>query len=245
VFFFVWVNSGKAAVERWIQIFGCHLKFLAYVLMIKPGYLLIFILSVFLASCRSVTDHDHHSPRFPVAGRYGELSLALDEDDNVSGVYEFHNGWDAATKDFTQINVFYFQGYIVDSNIHLKTSWPGIDEAISGAIRFFDSLGKPHISMILDEMPSGYASVDFTKEGEFIRSLDKEKNWKQILVANAGKLPVFTQPDSLSDRNASLEIGEIVKVVNKSNGDWLEIECNPREVNFEPVKGYVKKGFFV
>src|SRR6187455_3210567 len=44
------------------------------------------------------------------SGRYGETSLAIDSSNNITGVYEYYDGWNDGYKEYMQICKFYFSG---------------------------------------------------------------------------------------------------------------------------------------
>ena len=161
------------------------------------------------------------------SGVYGDVSIALDFD-TISGVYEYYDKWDEASKQFMDVNVFYFFGIINNDSALIKAAWPGND-LITGVYTFEDS-----IKILLKDQPYGYAAFDFTRKG-YSSKLTRKTDWKQVRIVNASKSYLHKMPDATQKTEVYVVSEDIVKIIEKKS-DWVLIEFNPITT---PSKKYV------
>lgn len=169
------------------------------------------------------------------SGRYGDLSIAVDTFKNVTGVYEFYNAWDDQYKEYMQINVFYFSGVLKGNSIEIKTAWPTSEQRLLGKL----VKNNDSVSLSLNEMPDGYASVDFVKG--LTNKISEPKNWKQIRIVKQPKVRLFNSPDSLQPRKGYLIANDIVKVISVENKNWLKIEFSNKGDTKNLIYGWIQE----
>jgi hypothetical protein len=176
-----------------------------------------------------------------ISGKYGELSVAVDTNGLISGVYEFYNDWDNQLKEFMQTNVFYFMGTIAnDTTIRIKTAWPTSDQKLSGKITIHNKSNNIYLKLLLNDMPDGYASANFVKEG-LIAKITEKKAWRQIRLIKASKARIFDSSDSSKPRKAYLVANDVVKILETKNNDWMKIEFNNKNNNAKSTFGWIKE----
>jgi hypothetical protein len=150
-------------------------------------------------------------------GKYNEFSLAV-YNDSVTGAYQYYDKWNEKNKEFTDINVFYFQGRIVsDSMASINAGWLG--QTMTGKIIFSRDSS---ITVFLSDEPEGYNTVSFTSKKGVTMKLKKGMVWKKIDVIRE-KTRLFDAPDSSSIRKGYLIKNDIIKVRSKKN-NWEEID---------------------
>lgn len=176
-----------------------------------------------------------------VAGRYNEMSIAIDSIDNVTGVYEYYDLWDETHKEYMQICRFYFSGHYKkgDSSIDINTSWPGTDQKLKGKLKL-NRTGTPRIGLFLNDMPNGYSAVDFTDENAYSRKLEEKKAWTQIRLIKSAKAKLYDAPDSLKVKKGYIVKNDIVKLISKVNG-WYKIEYNPPGDNSKSIIAWLRE----
>jgi hypothetical protein len=196
--------------------------------------LVFFLLIISLSSCgqrkvlpqtfedtgKTMTNSSNNLNSKSVSGRYGDLSVAVDSLSQITGVYEFYNAWDDQYKEYMQINVFYFNGKLNGNIASIKTAWPTSEQKLSGKLTVKDD----SVKLLLNEMPDGYAAIDFTKGDGFSHKITEPQKWKQIRVVKVSKAKLFNSPDSSHPRKGYLIQNDIVKVVFIENNGWLKIE---------------------
>lgn len=214
----------------------------------KFRYLYLFL---FLLSCSFFENYKYEnssiiSPQFNdtlfkefksiKSGRYGDVSIAIDSLSNLTGVYEFYNAWDESFQEYLQINVFYFYGNLENGNNKITAGWPGIEDKIDG--QFFSINDKIYLQ--LNEMPYGYAAVDFVTDSGYSAFLDSEKEWNQIRIIKSLKTFLYKIPDSTISTKAYLIKDDIVKVLAEGKNNWLKIEYNSAS-NRKSSVGWINK----
>lgn len=175
------------------------------------------------------------------SGRYGEMSIAIDSNNNLTGVYEYYDVWDDKFKEYTQICKLYFSGHYSENQnyIDIKAYWPGTKQKLIGKIKIIqDSISK--IGMFLNDAPNCYADVDFTKENTYSRKLDDKKNWIQVRLIKSDKAKFYNSPDISKIRKGYIVKSDIVKVISKKEG-WLQIEYNPPNDNTKSTKAWIRE----
>lgn len=172
--------------------------------------------------------------RLHLAGRYENISVAIDSSGLLTGVYEYYNAWDSHFKEYMQINVFYFTGMLQGNRAKIETAWPTSDQRIDGVIEF----GEDTLKLILKEMPDGYASDAFT-EG-VVKRLTSSHDWSQIGIVKSPKVYLLNEPDSFRSRNAGYLVKyDIVKIISKSNDNWVRVEFSKKNVWTQSVVGWI------
>jgi hypothetical protein len=176
-----------------------------------------------------------------VSGKYSEVSIAVDKDLTVTGVYEFYNAWDNKLKEYTQICTFYFHGHYNkgDSSVAIQWGWPDEEKQLAGRLNINDQSEKLKIGIILSRTPDCYALYNFRTDWHD-RKLDTIKNWIQIRIVKADKAKLYESSDSTKMKRAYLVKGNVVKVLEKS-GDWYSIEYNPPNSS-KSYFGWLKEG---
>ncbi len=168
-------------------------------------------------------------------GRYGDLSVAVDTLNNVTGVYEFYNAWDEQYKEYMQVNVFYFAGVLKGNIVDIKTAWPTSEQRLSGKLL----ISNDSVRLSLNEMPDGYASVDFVKG--FSNKISEPKYWKQIRIVKLPKVRLFNSPDSSQPRKGYLIANDVVKVLSVENKNWLKIEFSSKGDTKNLIYGWIQE----
>src|SRR5690606_29229245 len=108
--------------------------------------------------------------------------------------------WDEKYQEYLQMNVFYFYGKLVNGTYKITAGWPGIDEKIEGHVTSIND----KIYLQLNDMPYGYASVDFVSDSGYSAFLDSEMEWKQIRIIKSQKAFLYKIPDSSVSTKAYL-----------------------------------------
>jgi len=178
-----------------------------------------------------------------VSGRYGEMSIGIDSNNNLTGVYEYYDAWDESYKEYMKICKFYFSGQMSKNNpvINIDANWPGTTQKLKGIIKINIINDTTQVGLVLNEIPYGYAAVDFTKENEYVRKLNEKKNWSQINLIKPAKIKLYDFPDLSTVNKAYLIKNDIVKVLSKTDG-WYEIEYNPPNDNSKSIIAWIREG---
>ena len=149
------------------------------------------------------------------------LVIAIDSIGNLTACYQYYDKWNERSKEYTDINTFYFFGTFNGDSCKITCNWPTFDNKISGMFyKLHDS-----VNLVLDEQPPGYSDVDFTERQEFKATVLIKKDWNEI-----GLIKVKTFFNSEPDINKNLKMyvvkNDVVKVIQEK-GSWLQVEFNP------------------
>ncbi|WEK37964.1 MAG: SH3 domain-containing protein [Candidatus Pseudobacter hemicellulosilyticus] len=155
-----------------------------------------------------------------IPGSYGEASVAIDENNLVTGFYGYYDAWDEKYQEFTKLCLFYFKGqFRNDSTIRILTAWPTTEQRLTGTL----IIKENGINIVLNDIPYGYAAVDFTDKYGYSRALEDKRSWVEIRIVQSKKAPLFSAPDSTRQLNAYLIANDVVKVVARKD-KWYEVE---------------------
>lgn len=158
------------------------------------------------------------------AGLYDETALAISTEDTITGAFEYYDAWSDKYKAYMRVCKFYFKGKLRgDSVAAIDASWPGSDQHMKGTLKFWTEDTTRKMSMVLDDIPYGYAQIDFEKEGEYVRALGEARPWIKIGIVQAEKCRLYNGPDTAQMQRAYIVEGDIVKVLEQQ-GDWCHIE---------------------
>lgn len=166
-----------------------------------------------------------------ISGRYSEISIAMDSNNSVTGVYEYYDNWDEKFKEYTEQNVFYFEGKLEDNVILVKTAWPTSEQRLLGKIKVTEKGNTKFLNLVLNNAPNGYAAEDLTREGGFIKKLDQKKDWIQVRLVKSSRSRLYNAPDVSTARKGYLVKNDIVKVITVTQSGWMKIEYNPKNDN--------------
>ncbi|MDI3319191.1 hypothetical protein [Pinibacter soli] len=164
-----------------------------------------------------------------VSGSYGDISLAFGKDNVLTGVYEYYDNWDENSKEYANINVFYFYGEKSgDSVFVIHAGWPGNDQSLSGKLVYGNVAPNPYIKVILNDQPNGYNDVDFTDSAGVKTSLTKSKKWIEVRLVKSVKARVYNSADSSTIRKGYLVKNDVLKLISKQDDGWDQVEYNPK-----------------
>lgn len=182
----------------------------------------------------SIKDTEMLSQNDMQTGRYGELSIALDTNSRITGVYEFYENWDERYKEYLQVNTFYFTGNLIKRKAKIKTAWPLSDQTIEGEIEFFND----SLRLRLYEIPDGYASLDFKKG--FTRKIEQKRKWTQIRLVKSPKAYLFNSPDAKDMRRSYLVSEDVVRVVSIVREEWYEVDYSIPGEKVKYIRGWIR-----
>lgn len=203
-------------------------------------YLFLFFTCVFFVLCNNQVDKNNsekiqniHSVLKP--GTYGDLSVAVNNN-LITGIYEYYDKWDESYKEFSNINVFYFSGELINNKVIITGGMPGIDN-FSGILQV--NPDSSIVRIILDNQPSGYANLDFEENG-YSSMLTEEKTWKEIRIVKSERA-YFYNSSLLGNKLDTYVIkNDFVKVLEKKS-DYCYVEFYHPYDKLKITNGWIKE----